>query len=436
MDSATKNWNPILIVFAVLLAALVPSGCPTQNAQIEVNIDGLPEGAAAKVLLSGPGGTIMVDESKTVQVAAGTYTVLVAPANAPQAIVGNLYTGTADVDSVTVSQTSGGVVNVQYAFAASGFLLAPDYGNDVIGVVNLEDLEDGTGPSAEWWAEGFDGYTGVALGPDGRLYVASYDDEAIFVIDIEDATSNGAVTPILVLTSDDLQGPSGLAFDHDGNLWVGEYYNGTVLKFNDVASLTEDTHRDADVVLTVNTSQGAEHFYAISDIYIDHNNHLWVADLDVEAIYRFENIQTYSGSTSRIPALFLTYYWDDEVEEYNILSPMSLVVDRQGRLYVGNYDYHVSRFDNASSLSGYQDEVPASAYIYTGYVYPHMVTLDQSGALWTAHYYGELTRIVEPESLTGYVEPDLDIDGSWSESGSPDGGRIIFVPTPDTLFGF
>lgn len=183
------------------------------------------------------------------------------------------------------------------------------------------------------------------------------------------------------------------------------------------------------LVVSVDDSTFASSFGDIYDVFVDHLDNVWVADEDNEAVLRFEGLAALTGTHSVVPDLYRTYSASTISNSgYNLYYPISLVVDFAGTLYIGNYDYEMSRFDDALALSGYQD-LEASAYLDTGIDYTYMVALDQSGALWVGHYYGELVRLPNPMSSTGYndVGGDLDLELSWftsGGSGGPDGGTM------------
>ena len=61
--------------------------------------------------------------------------------------------------------------------------------------------------------------------------------------------------------------------------------------------------------------------------------------------------------------------------------------------------------------------------------------------MWIGHYNGELVRVPDPGSYTGYadVRDDIDLELSWfvsSGTGYPDGGTITFVPTQGPHAGY
>ena len=76
--------------------------------------------------------------------------------------------------------------------------------------------------------------SGLAFGPDGRLYVTQGDRIFSFV------PSDTAPTPIATVFATGVPGTNGLAFDRDGNLWTGDGTTGLgrVWKINPAGTAT------------------------------------------------------------------------------------------------------------------------------------------------------------------------------------------------------
>ncbi|TVR97331.1 MAG: hypothetical protein EA416_00635 [Trueperaceae bacterium] len=435
-SGSTRRLTLLLALTGLLigLAACGPSGTGT----LEIVVAGLPTGTDADLSV----GTQQVTGSTSLTLPAGAHTIVASPVVATASIMGDrLAPDQAQVDvSITAGQTT--TVTVTYAVEQPALLLAPNYRDGTINVLTVADLVNGGEASSAWTTDDFDnGYTGMALGPDGRLYVSDYSYDAIVVIDAADLDADGDVTPAAVITNAAMSGPMGSAFDSAGNLWVGTYSAGLLLRFDDVLSATGDVDLAPAAVVSVDDSTFASAFGTIYDVFVDHLDNVWVADYGNEAVYRFEGLGALTGTQSVVPDLYLTYASSDISNSgYTLYYPMSVVVDVDGTLYVGNYDYEVSRFDGALALSGYQT-VEASAYLDTDIDYTYMVALDQSGALWIGHYDGELVRLPNPMSYTGYadVSGDLDLVLTWltdSGTGYPDGGTITFIPTQGPHAGY
>jgi hypothetical protein len=277
--------------------------------------------------------------------------------------------------------------------------------------------------------------TAVAVGPDGRVYVASvsanpnqdpedaFDDGGI-VIYPPAALQGGTVAPIAVLTSPLLGHPFALTFDAQGTLWVGNTWQDSdpknpfpdetfrsvaLLAFRDVAGITANADRDPDVVLA--TFQGAtpEGFYVgwgnqIESMHIDPAGHLWVTDGGT--VTRIDDLADVADGTvlDLVPGVQIQTQFEgvSDSNDNSIIGPRSAVVDAGGRLYVGNSGNDVvSRFDDAASLTGVVVTQPGRRFFVDGVTTPSLMTIDAAGALWFGFGDGNtLRRIIGPETVS------------------------------------
>ena len=430
--------------FALIVAVLAACGPSNTLGTLEIVVAGLPAGTDADIAV----GITDVTESTSLQLAAGAHQVEAAPVLATASIMGDrLAPDKTEVDvTVTAGQTT--TVTITYEVAQQALLLAPNYGDGTITVLTIDDLVAGGEATSAWSTDVDSGYDGLAYGPDGRLYVADYDRGEIVVIDGGDLTSDGTVTPAAVISNAALSGPVGGGFDSAGNLWVGDFNNGTLLRFDGVRGLTGEVDLAPALIVTVDDTGDASAFASVYDVFVDHLDNVWVVDSGGEAIFRFEDVAALTGARSLEPDLYLTHVVSAVSDSgFSLTFPVSLVVDRNGTLFVANYDFEVSRFDDALSLRG-APQIEASAYLDTG-IAPnstspgnyYMVALDQSGALWVGHFNGELVRLPDPMSYSGNadVSGDLDLELSWltaAGTGYSDGGTMKFVPTQGPHAGY
>lgn len=312
-------------------------------------------------------------------------------------------------------------------------LLAPNYGDGTIEVLTADDLVAGGNPSSSWFTSASNGYTGFAYGPDDRLYVSDWSNDAIVVVDGDDMDSDGAVSPAAVITHPDVTGPMGGAFDSEGNLWIGSYNDTVLYRFEGIAGASGSVQIAPSLILAVDVGGGAAPFGNIYDVFVDHMDNVWVADFST-GVYRFDDITSLTGTVARAPDLYLERGLPSAVSDSGdtIFAPTSVFVDESGALYVGNSQHEVARFDDALSLSGLPSS-EASAYLVTGIAFPWMVTLDAAGDLWVAHEGGELVKVPNPTTYSGNadVSTDITLQLMWlsdSATGYTDGGTIKFVP--------
>ena len=426
--------SALAFVFAVL-AACAPTAT---TGTLQIVVVGLPSGTAADLTV----GTQAVTASTSLSLPTGAHEVAARPVLATASIMGDRYAP--DQSSVDATVTAGGTttVTITYVVAQQALLLVPSFG-DAVNVLTVDDLVGGGAASSAWTTAttpGGQNYNGMALGPDGRLYVTERSGDQILVIDAADLAADGSVTPAAVITNAGLTRPVGAAFDSQGRLWVGSS-NGGLLRFDGVLGRTGAVDVAPALVVSVDDTTFATAFNEIYDVFVDHSDRVWVVDYGTEAVYRFDGLAEATGAQTVVPDLFLVVAVSAvSGSGFTLNAPNSLVVDDEGTLYVGNLYFEVSRFDDASALSGFQNP-EASAYLDTGFDQPLVVALDQSGALWVGHYDGELVRLADPTNATGYadVSGDLDLQLTWYTEGGdgyPDGGRLTFVPTQGRHAGY
>lgn len=434
-----------VLLIAFLTATLVacgPSGSVGTVGTLDIVVTGLPAGVDADVAV----GNTAVTGSTSLELTAGAYTVVAESVLVPASVMGDRLSPSAGETDVTISVGQTTTATIAYSVGQEALLLVPNYGDGTIEVLTAADLVAGGEASSSWSTpdgDGFvaNGFTGMAFGPDGRLYLSDYNNAAIVVVDGADLGSDGPVAPAAVITNAELAGPMGGGFDSEGNLWVADYTLDRLLRFDDVLGATGAVDLTPAAIVTVDASSSAAPFSSLYDLFVDHLDNVWVTDWDNDAIYRFGDVADVAGSQAVTPELYLVSQASAVSDSgFTINGPISLVVDLDGTLYVGNYDYEVSRFDDALALTG-APAAEATAYLDTAIDFPYMVALDRSGALWVGHYYGELTRLPDPSSYSGYADVSGDLDPAlrWVAAGGspfPDGGTMTFVPTQGPLAGY
>jgi len=277
--------------------------------------------------------------------------------------------------------------------------------------------------------------TAVAVGPDGRVYVASvlanpnqdpddpFDDGGVLIYPPA-ALQGGTVAPIGVLTSPLLGHPFALKFDANGTLWVGNTWQDldpknpfpdeafrfvALLAFRDVASITANADRDPDVVLATFLGDTPEGFYVgwgnqIQSMHIDPAGNLWVTDGGT--VTRIDDLANVADGTvlDLVPGVQIQTQFAgvSDPNDNSIIGPHSAVVDAGGRLYVGNSGNNaVSRFDDAASLTGVVVTQPTLRFFVDGVETPSLMTIDDDGALWFGYGNGSTLRnIIGPETVT------------------------------------
>ncbi len=159
---------------------------------------------------------------------------------------------------------------------------------------------------------------GVAIGPDGRLWVANC------------ATNTVAAYPLtggsaaVELTGSAFQCPSGLAFDTAGNLWVAN--RSGVAERVPSSHLSSNNAPVPDITLAPPTSPDAG---LPSALALDAQGNVWVAFCGGPAVARYASS---NGSVSTTPVATLTQTGTPP----SLDCPVALALDNSGELFVGN----------------------------------------------------------------------------------------------------
>jgi sugar lactone lactonase YvrE len=195
--------------------------------------------------------------------------------------------------------------------------------------------------------------------------------------------------------------PAGLAIDASGTLWVSDTSNHRVLRFNNAASKANGADADAVLGQTDLTSNASglsqSQFYLPKGLAIQSDGTLWVADFSNHRVLRFDNAASKANGADADAVLGQTDFTTKTTaaNEYKMFSPNGLALDENGTLWVAASDHNrVLRFDNAASKAngaaanrvfGQSSFAGISAGLAQDRLdYPTGVALDGAGALWVA----------------------------------------------------
>jgi sugar lactone lactonase YvrE len=179
---------------------------------------------------------------------------------------------------------------------------------------------DGTGTNAQ-----FNGLHGVAADGAGNLYVADSDNNAIRTVTSAGIVNTLAGLPVSAGSSDGIgaaarfRGPTGLAVDRAGNIYIGDTGNGTVRKINSVGIVTTL----AGLATNFGSADGVGSYARFSGpaaVALDTGGNVFVADAPSSTIRRI----TAAGVASTIagPA--------------QVSNPYGVAVDQNSNVYVVN----------------------------------------------------------------------------------------------------
>lgn len=233
------------------------------------------------------------------------------------------------------------------------------------GVIGQSDFTSGTSgtTSNKLYAP-----SGVAVDPlTGKLFVADRYNNRVLRWGSEDKMMNGSSAEVVFGQLDFNTSTSGLSaskfndplrvfVDSSGNLWVSDYLNNRILKFENASS--KPTGSSADVVLgqpgfTVNTpGTSINKMKGPVGIFVDGNDRLWVTDRLNHRVLRFDDASTLTNGAN---ADFVLGQPDFNTGTSGLSStkmnrPMGVYLDKEDNLWVCEDDNkRAIRFDSVSS---------------------------------------------------------------------------------------
>ena len=226
---------------------------------------------------------------------------------------------------------------------------------------------------------GLDSPSGLAFDNNGNLYVANFQNNTI----LEFTNSGGTLsTNATVFANTGLDAPYGLAFDTAGNLYAANYLNGTIEKFAYTAGML--SHSGTTVI-----SSGVQNPTGLA---FDRSGNLYVANLVGFGDRTIEQFTNSGGILSTNGTTFA-----DSLD-----SPFSLVFDVRGNLYYTDiYGCAIGIFTNTDGiLNG-----TWAAFANLGQNNPTGLAISEAGTLYVA-YTGvsmvfSTNAIIEKFSSTG-----------------------------------
>lgn len=165
-------------------------------------------------------------------------------------------------------------------------------------------------------------------------------------------------TQIINTTRSGMAGPGHLAVDASGRLWVADGPNSRVLRFDNAAAKANGA--DADGVLgqpdfttsAANTTQsGMAHPVGVA---VDASGRLWVADYGNSRVLRFDNAAAKANGADADGVLGEPDFTSSSFQttQNGMNGPFGVTVDTSGRLYVADkYNSRIMVFDAAASLA-------------------------------------------------------------------------------------
>ena len=213
---------------------------------------------------------------------------------------------------------------------------------------------------------------GIALDPSGNLWVADEYNSRILCYANAATIASGAaasselgepdfVTQSFQATSQSLMFYPVGVFCSGTTLWITDFYNSRVLRFNNAASLANGAPADAVFgepdfntgFYNSSTVPSATQLNYPTQIYVDGADNLWVTDEKFNRVLMFPNASTAASSEAATKVLGQTDFTDDgsDVTASTFYYPIGIYGDGAGNIYVSEfYNNRILIFASAASL--------------------------------------------------------------------------------------
>jgi sugar lactone lactonase YvrE len=277
---------------------------------------------------------------------------------------------------------------------------------------------DGTGSAAR-----FNGPSSVAVDSAGNVYVAD-----AFNFTVRKITPSGVVSTLAGLAgvqgSDDGIGcaarffvPSGVAVDSAGNVYVADTYNFTIRKINP-SGLVSTLAGLAGSNGSANGVGNAARFDFPNGVAVDSAGNVFVADTSNSTIRKI----TPSGLVSTLAGLAGSSGSDDgagSAARFN--DPRGVAVDSAGNVYVADFDNSTIRKITSAGMVSTLAGLAGNAGIADGtgnaarFNFPEDVAVDSAGNVYVADTFNSTIRKISPSGVVNTLA------GLAGNIGSADG---------------
>ena len=255
----------------------------------------------------------------------------------------------------------------------------------------------------------------------GDLWVAGFSKRKIFAFSPEQLQGNKKANPIVTISNSSIDGPWGLAFDQDGNLWISNWNTGRLIsyKFESLVNMLGArrlSKKSPDETIVSSKLQKPEF------ITFDPSGNFWVTGQN-PGNYKSEILEISADRLKKSgeiePSITIT-----ESETPTLIGVNSLEFDKQGNLW-GADNTAIFRFD-ASQLTSSGPTVPKFYRTLSSPVLVSGIALDAKGELWFGEQYNaNIIHYKYPDEGKGtvYISGDSIEEPAW----------ITIYPEPSTV---
>lgn len=390
-----------------------------------IEVTGLPDDVAPDISIEGPDSLNATELGALEGVAAGTYTVTGNRVFDADDTVRTVYDATVTAPSFCLNDGDSHVISVKYtAIPSSNKLWMPTgLETELVGFASADIAAEGT-VDATVGIHG-PGTKSLAFDHDGNLWALGAGDHALVRFKAKDLGATGTRVPDIEIDLNEVDcipSHSNIAFDPSGNLWISSTCGAEVFRLP-AADLTTSGAKTADVAITALFDEGG--IGNSEGLAFDKDGNLWVGG--GPALRRFDAARLDESSAE--PADLELTVKDDLTG----LTGNNLAFDKAGNLwatdFVGAVLFQVA--ESALGQTGTK-AVDANVSITIGVLaLLNQPAFDDSNGLWLGLGMGKFGRFTaEQLSTSGLnVNPDLVISNDGITSELP----FTFFPAPKGL---
>jgi sugar lactone lactonase YvrE len=332
------------------------------------------------------------------------------------------------------------VINSSGTATANVSNISVNCSSDVAVVSTLAGSTTAGSTNSTGTAASFDTPTRVAVDANGNLYVADTDNN-----EIREITPAGAVRTLAGSTTSgsadgagtaaSFNGPTGVAVDASGNVYVGDTQNNEIREITPAGAVT--TLAGSTTRGSANGTGTTASFYFPDGLAVDASGNVYVADNDNNQIRKITPtgvVTTLAGSTTSGSA-------DGTGTEASFHGPTCVALDASGNLYVADTQNNEIRKITpegvvttlaGSATAGSTDGTGTAASFFS----PRGITVDASGNLYVADTSNNEIRKITPAGVVTTLAGSItagSTDGTGT-TASFSGPRGVAVDASGTLY--
>ena len=266
------------------------------------------------------------------------------------------------------------------------------------------------------------GPSSMALDSSGNIWVTNTGPDTVVEFTQAQLATGGAPAPTVTLaaTAGSLDGPTALVFDRAGDLWVSNVFNNSVVEFTP-GQLAASGSPTPKVTITSNGLVPAS-IDSPEALALDGSGNLWIGNSGNSTVVKLTPTQL-SATGTPTPAVTLT--------SAAITAPESLTFDRSGNLWVANYSIpgNLVAFSPAQlAASGAPVPKVTISSNSTNLDGPHGLTFDRFGNLWVGNYLSNSITEFSPTQLAASGTPTPTSTLAGASTGLSGPAAVAIVP--------